>query len=61
MGFWDPIYYWVAYKYGGYISGKDEYGNLLHTKTEVLAHRFYDFDEAFQYTELGYVLLKSME
>ena len=53
--------YWVVFKNGKYVSGTDEYGYPLHTTEEVNAHKFYDFNMAMTYFNLGYAIMKRWE
>ena len=53
---WDE--YWVAFKNGEYVSGTDEFGYPTHTKDREEAFKFYDFDVAMSYFNLGYAIIK---
>ena len=53
---WDK--YWIVFKNGEYVSGIDEFGYLIHTKDKNEAFKFYDFDVAMCYFNLGYAILK---
>lgn len=53
---WDE--YWVVFKNGEYVSGTDEFGHPLHTKDKSKAFKFYDFDMAMRYFNLGYAIIK---
>ena len=50
--------YWVVFKNGEYISGMDEFGYPLHTKNREEAWKFYDFNDAMSYFNLGYAIIK---
>lgn len=50
--------YWIVFKNGEYVSGIDDFGYLTHTKDKKEAFKFYDFDVAMCYFNLGYAILK---
>lgn len=50
--------YWIVFKNGEYVSGTDEFGYPLHTKNEKDAWKFYDFNVAMSYFNLGYAIIK---
>ena len=50
--------HWIVWKNGKYISGTDEFGCLLHTKDKEKAWKFYDFNIAMTYFNLGYCISK---
>lgn len=54
---WDD--YWIVFKNGEYVSGTDEFGYPLHTKDKSKAFKFYDFDTAMSYFNLGYAVIKN--
>lgn len=54
---WDD--YWTVFKNGEYVSGTDEFGYPLHTKDKSKAFKFYDFDTAMSYFNLGYAVIKN--
>lgn len=51
--------YWTVFKNGEYVSGTDEFGYPLHTKDKSKAFKFYDFDTAMSYFNLGYAVIKN--
>lgn len=51
-------HYWVVFKNGEYVSGTDEFGYPLHTKNKEEAWKFYDFNVAMNYFNLGYAIIK---
>ena len=51
--------YWIVFKNGEYVSGTDEFGYPLHTKDKNKAFKFYDFNTAMSYFNLGYAVIKS--
>ena len=51
--------YWTVFKNGEYVSGTDEFGYPLHTKDKSKAFKFYDFDIAMSYLNLGYAVIKN--
>lgn len=53
--------YWIVFKDGKYISGTDEFGYPLHTTEKVNAWKFYDFNVAMSYFNLGYGIIKEYE
>lgn len=55
--FWDE--YWIVFKNGEYVSGTDEFGYPLHTKDKSKAFKFYDFNTAISYFNLGYAVIKN--
>jgi len=54
---WDD--HWIVFKNGEYVSGTDEFGYPLHTKDKSKAFKFYDFDTAMSYFNLGYAVIKN--
>ena len=50
--------YWIVFKKGQYVSGTDENGYPLHTEDKDDAWKFYDFDVAMSYFNLGYCIQK---
>ena len=50
--------YWIVFKKGQYVSGIDENGYPLHTENKDDAWKFYDFDVAMSYFNLGYCIQK---
>ena len=50
--------YWIVFKGDKYISGTDEYGYPLHTTNPDDAWKFYDFNIAMSYFNLGYSIEK---
>ena len=54
--------YWVVFKIKNgkfiYVSGTDEYGNPTHTEIVSEAWKFYDFNIAMSYFNLGYAISK---
>lgn len=50
--------YWIVRKNGKYVSGTDEFGYPLHTKNKEKAWKFYDFNVAMSYFNLGYCIIK---
>ena len=53
---WDE--YWIVFKNGEYVSGTDEFGYPLHTKDRNKAFKFYDFNTAMSFFNLGYAVIK---
>ena len=53
---WDE--YWIVFKNGEYVSGTDEFGYPLHTKDSSKAFKFYDFNTAMSFFNLGYAVIK---
>lgn len=53
--------YWIAFKNGKYVSGTDEFGYPIHTTEKAEAYKFYDFNLAMTYFNLGYGIIKEME
>lgn len=53
---WDE--YWIVFKNGQYVSGTDEFGSPLHTKDKSKAFKFYNFNAAMKYFNLGYAVIK---
>ncbi len=55
--------YWTVQKYRNgkwlYVSGTDQYGNPIHTENKDWAWKFYNFDIAMSYFDLGYTILKN--
>ena len=54
---WDD--YWIVFKNGEYVSGTDEFGYPFHTKDKSKAYKFYDFNVAISYFNLGYAVIKN--
>lgn len=54
---WDE--YWIVFKNGEYVSGTDEFGYPLHTKDRSKAFKFYDFNTAMSFFNLGYAVIKN--
>lgn len=52
------IWYWILFKNGEYVSGTDEFGYPIHTKNENEAFKFYDFNTAMSYLQLGYAVIR---
>lgn len=52
------ITYWIVQKNGEYVCGTDEFGYPLHTKDKEKAWKFYDFDNAMIFLNLGYCIIK---
>lgn len=50
--------YWIVWKNGEYVYGTDEYGYPVHTKEKNKAFKFYNFDVALSYVNLGYIVSK---
>ena len=50
--------YWIIFKKGQYVSGTDENGYPLHTENKDDTWKFYDFDVAMSYFNLGYCIRK---
>ena len=50
--------YWIAFKDREYVSGTDEFGYPLHTKDRKKAWKFYDFNVAMSFFNLGYCIIK---
>ena len=50
--------YWVVLKNGKYVSGTDEFGYPIHTTEKEKAYKFYDFNIAMTYLDLGYAIIK---
>jgi hypothetical protein len=50
--------YWIVWKNGEYVYGTDEYGCPVHTKEKNKAFKFYNFDVAMSYVNLGYIVSK---
>ena len=50
--------YWIVRKNGEYVCGTDEFGYPLHTKDREKAWKFYDFNNAMVYFNLGYCVIK---
>lgn len=54
--------YWTVQKYHNgkwiYVSETDEYGYPIHTDKESEAWKFYDFNTAMSFFELGYIIMK---
>lgn len=53
---WDD--YWIVFKHGEYVSGTDEFGYPLHTKDKSKAFKFYNFNTAMSFFNLGYSVIK---
>lgn len=57
--------YWIVCKIRNkkfiYVSGTDEYGYPEHTENKSEAWKFYDFNVAMSYFNLGYMILKEEE
>ena len=53
---WDE--YWIVFKNGEYVAGTDENGCPLHTTDIKKAFKFYDFNVAMNYFNLGYCIIK---
>ena len=53
---WDE--YWIVFKNGKYVSGTDEFGYPTHTKDRKEAFKFYNFDTAMSFFNLGYSIIK---
>ena len=51
--------YWIVFKNGEYVSGTDEFGYPLHTKDRNKAFKFYDFNTAMSFFNLGYSVIKN--
>ena len=54
---WDE--YWIVFKNGEYVSGTDEFGYPFHTKDRNKAFKFYDFNTAMSFFNLGYSVIKN--
>lgn len=54
--------YWIAMKYingkPNYISGTDQHGYPMHTDDKTKAWKFYSFDTAMSFFNLGYAIEK---
>ena len=54
--------YWLVFKIKNgryiYVSGTDEYGYPTHTEIVSEAWKFYNFDTAMSYFNLGYAVVK---
>ena len=54
--------YWTVQKRENgkwvYVSGTDEYGYPNHTENEDEAWKFYDFNTAMSFFNLGYIIMK---
>ena len=50
--------YWIVYKKGEYVSGTDEFGYPTHTTDKSKAFKFYNFNTAMSYFNLGYAVIK---
>ena len=50
--------YWIVFKEGEYVAGTDEFGYPIHTKDKKKAFKFYDFNTAISYLNLGYSIIK---
>ena len=54
--------YWLVFKYENgkriYVSCSDEFGYLLHTENKDEAWKFYDFNHAMSFFNLGYTIEK---
>ena len=53
--------YWVVFKNGKYVSNTDEFGYPEHTTEKTKAWKFYDFNVAMNYFNLGYAIIKQYE
>lgn len=57
--------HWIAYKIQNkkfiYIWGIDLFGNIKHTKNKSEAYKFYNFNEAMYYCNLGYCITKEVK
>lgn len=51
--------YWIVFKNGEYVSGTDEFGYPTHTKDRKEAFKFYNFDTAMSFFNLGYAVIKN--
>lgn len=54
---WDE--YWIVFKNGVYVSGTDGFGYPTHTKDIKEAFKFYDYNTAMSYFNLGYNIIKT--
>lgn len=50
--------YWIVYKKGQYVTGTDEFGYPLHSTNRNEAYRFFNFNTAMSYFNLGYAVEK---
>lgn len=50
--------YWILYKNGFYFSGYDEEGGLTLTRSRDEAYKFFSFDQAMDFFNKGYCVMK---
>lgn len=53
--------YWIVFKDGKYIANTDEFSYPEYTTEITKAWKFYDFDTAMSYFNLGYAIIKQYE